>query len=113
MIEEIDTNSNFDSKKIPDGKHGFEIMDIRKVKSLYVFDLSYDDGLRGEQTFFGNAMGPLLKVLECKETSPGKYMFNSDELKGKKFSAVVYRQPDKDDQTKVYQRMKEFDEVPF
>lgn len=113
MIEEIDTTSNFDSKRIPDGKHSFRLEDVRKAKSLYVFDLSYDEGQRGEQTFFANTLGPFLKVLGCKETSKGKYEFNSAEVIGIRFSAVVYQEPDKDDKTKIYQRMKDFDEIPF
>lgn len=113
MIEEIDTNSNFASKEIPDGKHSFRVVDIRKAKSLYVWELTFDGGSEGEQTFFANTMGPLLKCLGCEETDKGKYRFNSDELKGKNFSAVVYREPDKEDKSKIYQRMKDFDEVPF
>jgi hypothetical protein len=113
MIEEIDTNSNFANKEIPDGKHGFRVTDIRKAKSLYVVELTYDDGQEGEQTFFANTIGPLLKVLGCQETEKGKYMLNTEELKGKPFSAIVYHEGDKTDKTKIYQRMKDFDEVPF
>lgn len=113
MIEEIDTNSNFANKEIPDGKHSFRVIDIRKAKALYVVELTYDDGQEGEQTFFANTLGPLLKVLGCQETDKGKYMINTDELKGKNFSAVVYREADKTDKSIMRQRMKDFDEVPF
>ena len=113
MIEEIDTNSNFDNKEIPDGKHSFRVSGVRKAKLLYVWELTYENGEEGEQTFFGNTMGPLLKCLGCKETSKGVYSFNSDELKGKSFSASVYHEADKKDSSIIRQRMKDFDELPF
>lgn len=114
MIEEVDTNSNFANKEIPDGKHKFRVMDLRKAKTLYVWELSYDDGAGvGEQTFFGNAMGPLLKQLGCQETEKGKYRLDSSEVIGKEFYALVYREPDKTDKTKIYQRMKDFSDLPF
>lgn len=112
MIEEIDTNSNFERKEIPDGKHTFRVMDIRKAKTLYIWELSFD-GQEGEQAFFGNEMGPLLKVLGCKETDKGKYAFDSEEIKGKTFTATVFREADKKDSSKIYQRMKDFTDLPF
>jgi len=112
MIEEIDTNNNFDSKKIPDGVHSFRIVNFKKHKNLYIFTLSYD-GVEGEQTFFGNQMGDFLKCLGCKESKKGVYIFDSELVLGGVFKATVYQEADKKDPTKIYQRMKDFDEVPF
>lgn len=111
MIEEIDTNSNFANKEIPDGKHTFRVVNFKKHASLYIFTLSYD-GQEGEQAFFGNQMGDFLKCMGCKESSKGIYIFDSDKVLGGSFTAVVYREADKKT-GKMYARMKDFDEVPF
>lgn len=113
MIEEIDTNSNFENKEIPDGRNSFRVMDVRKAKSLYVWELTYNNGQEGDQSFFANTMGPLLKVLGCKETDKGKYALNSEEVKGKSFTATVYREADKKDPSIIRQRMKDFSDLPF
>ena len=110
MIEEIDTNSNFASKEIPDGEHTFRVLSIRKNGAMYIWTLGFE-GREGEQVLFAGGMGGLLKVLDCKETDKkGVYAFNSDDLTGKSFKATVFRKADKDDKTKIYQNMKDFKE---
>lgn len=111
MIEEIDTNNNFDSKKIPDGNKTFRVTNFKKHQNLYIFTLSYD-GTEGEQTFFGNQMADFLKCMGCKESSKGVYIFDSDKVLGGSFTATVYQEADKKS-GKMYQRMKDFDEIPF
>lgn len=111
MIEEIDTNSNFVNKEIPDGEHSFRINSFRKHANLYIFNLSYE-GKEGEQTFFGNQMGDFLRCLGCDQSSKGIYIFDSEKVLGNAFKATVYREEDKKT-GKTYQRMKEFDELPF
>ena len=113
MIEEINTNSNFEDAKIPDGVHSFRVLDFRKRGNLYIFPLSYDDGQEGEQVFFGNQMGEFLKCMGCEESKKGIYIFDSDKVIGGSFKATVYREADKKDPSKDYQRMKDFDPVPF
>lgn len=114
MLEEIDTNSNFSNEGIPDGRYTFRILDIRTNGLLRIFGLSYDGGKEADQIFFDNQLGALLKCLGCKETSKGKYILDSDKTIGDVFKATVYHEPDKKDKTKIYQRMKDFEqEVPF
>jgi hypothetical protein len=113
MIESIDTNSNFADKEIPDGIHSFRVLGFRKHANLYIFPLSYDDGQEGEQVFFGNQMGEFLKCMGCEESKKGIYIFDSDKVIGGSFKATVYREVDKKDSSKIYQRMKNFDELPF
>lgn len=115
MIDEIDTNSQF--SEIPDGEHSFRVVDVRKVekvKGMYSWSLSYENGESGDIAFFGNTMGPLLKVLGCKETEKkGVYRFDSAEVIGVRFKATVYSEPDKNDPNVMRKRMKDFDEIPF
>lgn len=112
MIEEIDTNSNFAAKEIPDGSHSFRVTNFKKHENLYIFTLSYE-GVEGEQVFFGNQMGDFLKCMGCQESKKGIYIFDSDKVLGGSFKATVYREADKKNPAKIYQRMKDFDEVPF
>lgn len=111
--EEIDTNSNFSNKEIPDGTHGFRVLGVKKHEAMYIWSLSYENGAEGEIVFFANNMGPLLKVLGCKETAPGKYKLESSVVDGVPFKATVYGEPDKKDKNIIRKRMKDFDEVPF
>lgn len=115
MIDEIDTNSQFN--EIPDGVHSFRVVDVRKVekvKGMYSWTLSYENEEEGDIAFFGNAMGPILKVLGCKESDKkGIYLFDSSKVIGVPFKATVYSEPDKNDSTKMRKRMKDYDEVPF
>lgn len=113
MIEEIDTNSKFSNKDIPDGKNTFRVMSVKKNEKLYIFTLSYDNGKEGEQVFFSSTIAPLLKALGCKESKPGVYILDTDVILGTSFVATVSREADKKDPTKIYQRMKDFGEVPF
>jgi hypothetical protein len=101
MIEEVDTNSNFGDKVIPDGPHHFKVIAIRKVKNSYAFSLAYDDGASGEILLFANMIGPLLKALGCAEGSaPGKYVLNTDITTGGEFDATIYEE-------KGYKRIKD------
>ena len=115
MMEETDTNSQY-GNEIPDGPHTFEVGTVRKVQGFYVWELDYD-GTTGEQILFANQMGPLLRVLGCSETSPGKFQWDMDMQQGKKFEATVSRGPDK--KGVVRQNMNDFkkseekDDIPF
>ncbi len=116
MLDEIvDTNSNFANKEIPDGPHTFRVLNVRKNGLLYIWELSYDGGKEGEQVFFANTMGPLLKALGCIDQEKGKYHLQSEIVDGAIFKATVFREADKNDKTKLYQRMKDFQgsEVPY
>lgn len=119
MRELIDTNSQFNSD-IPDGIYTFTIHSVTKKegKGFYIWNLDFDES-NGDQIMFANMMGPLLKMLGCEESSPGKYMVDTDLLVGKKFKAKVTHEPDKKDPAKIRQQMGGFeavvdqDDIPF
>jgi hypothetical protein len=108
MIEEINTNNDYESKVLPDGHLKLTVFagTPRKAKTTYwwKFKFAADDGSEGEGEIglFGNQMRPLLKALGCVEGSkPGWYVLNSDITDGGKIEAVIYT----DD--KGYKRMKD------
>lgn len=116
MIEEIDTNSNFAKKELPEGSNTFRVLATRKgEKGMYIWTFSYDGGKEGEMVFFGSNMGPLLKVLGCKENpeKPGFYTLDTSITDGGQFKATVYSEASTKDPKKIYKNMKDFDEVPF
>lgn len=113
MQEIIDTNSDYSGKDIPEGKNTFRVLKFKKNGKMYIFTLSYDGGKEGDQVFFAGTVGPLLKVLGCKESAKGVYILDTDTVLGASFSATVYLEPSKKDATKIYRNMKDFDEVPF
>ena len=107
MIDEmVDTSSNFDSKKIPNGPHSCRVLRVRKSKNLYVWELSYDGGAEGEIAMFGNQMGPLLEALGCAKQADGKYHLSSQTVDGQAFKADFYEEADKSDSNKLYKRMR-------
>jgi hypothetical protein len=108
MIDEmVDTSSNFDSKKIPNGPHSCRVLNVKKVKSVYVWTLSYDGGAEGEIAMFGNQMGPLLEALGCSKQPDGKYHLTSATVDGATFKADFYEEADKKDSSKIYKRMRD------
>lgn len=114
--ETTDTNSAFPDKNISDGKHTFTVKSV-VGKQLggaygYVWKLE-EDGKAYEQVLFPNEIGPLLKILECSETSPGKYDWETDAVVGKTFSVMVSHIPDKKKRDVIRQKFTDFDEVPF
>lgn len=114
MQEVIDTNFKaFGNKDIADGKNTFRILNIKKNEKMYIFVLSYDGDKQGEQVFFASNIGPLLKVLGCDESAKGVYILDFEKVMGKTFTATVFHEANKKDPNKVYQNMKDFDEVPF
>ena len=115
-IEVIDTNSMYPSKDITDGKHTFTIdrvisKDLGKAHG-YVWTLEENDQLF-EQVMFATGMKDLLKILGCKEDAPGKFTFDTDELKGKSFGCEVTHEPDK--KGTIRQKFSKFTEegLPF
>lgn len=113
MIEQIDTNSNFAGKEIPEGRNTFRVTNFKKNEKMYIFTLSYDNGKEGDMVFFSSNIGPLLKVLGCKESAKGIYILDTGVIMGVAFTATVFLEPNKKDKTKIYRNMKDFDEVPF
>ena len=116
MIEEIDTNSNFAEKEIPDGDHSCRVLGTRKNNAMYIWSLSYDNGKEGEIVLFGNTMGPLLKALGCKEGSKkGIYVLDTSITDGGTFKATFFSEPDKKDKNVMRKRMKNVvgSEVPY
>jgi len=123
--EMTDTNSQFNDA-IPDGTYTFEVHKVirkdLKGKVGYEWSLDYaKDGVdcNGKQLLWPNQMGELLRLLGCKELSPGKFEWDTDLMEGQTFNARVFRQPDKKDPNKIYQMMDGFKkskseaDVPF
>lgn len=107
--ESTDTNSQFNDD-IPDGTHDFEIVKVYakdiKGKKGYEWTLEYDGG-QGKVLTWPNQIGPLLKVLGCKENEPGKYDWDTELMEGKTFKAtIVHEKAKKSD--KVYCNIKDF-----
>lgn len=111
MEETIDTSSQFPDRDIPDGTYTFRIEGIdRKEKGttvMYIFKLFYE-GIHTEQLLLPSMMGPLLRILGCKETEKGKFKWDKDLLTGQSFVATVVHERDKKDATKIRQQMRDF-----
>lgn len=110
--ESTDTNSTFADRDISDGEHAFTIVDVtKKYKNetlLYIWKLDYE-GKTGSQVLLPSMMGDLLRVLNCKETSPNKFDWDTDDVVGREFVAMVTHTPDK--KGVIRQQMKHFKEV--
>lgn len=116
MREITDTTNKYADQEIPDGARIFRVVSIEKRygkstgAEFFVWRLAYEGG-EGEQILMPNMMGPLLRVLGCKETEPNKFDWDTTEQTDKAFSATVSRKPDRKDPTKMRQIMSEFDAV--
>src|ERR1700690_4179472 len=109
MIEETDTTNKFEP--LPDGPGVFQIVSIEKFFSpaeFWAFNLKHSKG-EGNQTFFANMLGPLLRVLDCEEVTPNHFRWDSDLQVGKFFKATVCHAPDKKGVER--QHMKAFEKV--
>lgn len=119
--EYTDTNSDFKNEPIPDGRHTFKILDVRRhmkgTTKMYFWELEYEDGAEGTQLFLSNMMGDLLRILGCTETKKGEFEWETDMMVGKYFAATVSHVLDKKGVER--QQMDNFaisekpDEVPF
>lgn len=123
MMEITDTSNSF-MDEIPDGEHQFKV--VRVVKKygtnntpFYLWKLEYD-GIEGNQIMLPSLMGDLLRILECKEISPNKFQWDTEDVAGLYFSAVISHEPDKKDPTKRRQNMAQFkkavlasEDIPF
>lgn len=119
--ESTDTNSDFDNEPLPDGKHTFKVLSVRKHMKgdtkMYFWSLSYKDG-EGVQLLLPNMMGDLLRVLGATETKKNEFDWETELMEGKVFDAVVSHAVDK--KGVMRQNMTEFsksataeDDVPF
>jgi hypothetical protein len=115
MQELIDTNSQYPDKKIADGKHTFTVEKVvgKKLGNAYGYIWTLEEnGILFEQVMFGNEMKDLLRILGCKEESPGKFQLDTDQVPGKSFTATVEHLVDK--KGTIRQKFtKVEDEVPF
>ena len=119
MIQEIDTTNKFASE-LPDGENVFTITGIERFYSpadFWVFSLSYAGG-NGQQTFFANMLGPLLRILGCEEFAPNKFRWDPDLEINKSFRATISHAPDKKNPEKIRQHISNFskatdDSIPF
>lgn len=116
-METTDTNSAYPDKAIGDGKHTFVVERVvgKPLGNAYGYVWTLEEkGKLYEQVLFGNEMGSLLKILGCKESAPGKYEWDTDEVKGKPFGVTVSHVPDKKKPDVMRQKFSEFtEEIPF
>ena len=123
--EQTDTNSQFDDE-ISNGTYKFEVVKVVrkeiKGKKAYEWELEYKNAdkvdMIGKQLFWPNQISGLLRVLKCKETTPGVFDWDTDLMEGKEFIATIAREPSKKDLSKSYQIMIDFkevekDDIPF
>ncbi len=114
-LETTDTNSMFPNKEITEGKHTFT---VEKVigKTLgkaygYVWTLE-ENGILFEQVLFGSEMKDLLKLMGYKEETPGKFVWETEEVKGKSFGVTVTHAADK--KGTMRQKFSDYtEELPF
>lgn len=114
-LEETDTSSNFEKTPIPDGDHEFTVIcvdPVEKVKGLYEWQLTADDGNDYQQNLFANEMGGLLRVLGCNETSKNKFSWDTVLVEKRKFLATVSHVPDKKNPDIIRQKMTNFRSSP-
>lgn len=111
MSEIIDTTPKYAEKEIPDGTYTFEVGVVTKKdisgKPAYEWNLEYD-GKSVQVLFFPSQMGPLLRVLGCKESEPNKFVFDALLVDGKKFKATAFKT---EKNGKTYQNLKDFTSV--
>jgi len=123
MQETIDVSGNF-WPPLKEGSYDFRIEEapIKDQKGLYRWKLSYEwekQPEAGEIKLFANQMNDLLTVLGCQKTAPHKFTWDPDTVVGQHFKATVYKEPDKNDLSKSYVRLKDFqksntsDDIPF
>ena len=95
---------------IPEGTRRFIVNGEVKQKpiangTLYLVPLQFDEGI-GEQAFFANTIGTLLRTLGCTEIAPDDFEWDTAELEGRAFNAIVTHVADKKDHTKIRSQMK-------
>jgi len=120
MREIIDTNASFDNEPLPDGRHTFKILSIRRHMKgdtkMYFWSLSYDGG-EGTQLLLPSMMGDLLRVLGATETKKGEFDFDAELMEGKVFDAIVSHGLDKKGVMRQnmtdFTKAKDEDDIPF
>jgi|WetSurMetagenome_2_1015567.scaffolds.fasta_scaffold83267_2 hypothetical protein len=116
--ESTDTSNNYPDKDIPDGEYLFTVQRVikkyggaNKDKAFYIWTVGYNDSAQGEQILMPNLMGDLLRALGCKESTPNKFDWDTDDVVYSKFTATVSHEPDRKDPNKIRQTMKGFKAV--
>jgi hypothetical protein len=110
-LEETDTSNSYEKIPLPDGEQTFKIIEVtrvEKVKGLYEWALQAEDGEKYQQNMFANEMGPLLRLLGCKEVSKDKFSWDTVMVEGRSFTATVSHVPDKKDASVIRQKMANF-----
>ena len=114
--EILDTSSIYPEKSIADGPHTFTVGIVTKKdikgKPGYEWGLTYE-GAEAQLLMWPNTMGPLLRFLGVKESEPNKFMFDTMEVKGKKFTALAYKDKKGYQQLKDFEAVVEKDDIPF
>ena len=112
-IETTDTRGLFPEKNIKDGKHTFTVEKVvgKQLGTAYGYVWTLEEeGNLYEQVIFGNEMGDLLALLGFKKKDQGKYVWDTDEAKGKKFDVTVSHAPDKKKPEVLRQKFSNYEE---
>lgn len=117
MSHEItNTLNKFANQELPEGRHKFIVAGpvVKKYGGkggeFFIWKLQYDGGI-GEQVLLPNMMGELLRVLECQETEPNIFDWDTADQEGKVFMATIKLAPDKKDPKVIRQHMSEYAKV--
>lgn len=117
MIETTDTRGLYPEKNIKDGKHVFTVEKVvgKQLGSAYGYVWTLEEDMQlYEQVLFGNEMGELLTILGFKKGDDGKYHWDTEEVKGKKFGVMVSHVPDKKKPDILRQKFSNYeDEISF
>ena len=114
MSREItDTKGKYNNDPLPEGRRLFIVAGPVEKKygknggEYFVWKFQYPGGI-GEQVMLPNMMAGLLRALRCEEPEANKFDWETTEQEGKEVVATVTFQPDKNDPSKMRQRMSDF-----
>lgn len=102
--------------KIPPGEYEFTVAETptKKLtangKPMYVFTFLANMGeymKKHTERIPAFMAGDLLRALGCNEIKPGVFQWEKSEVKGKTVKATIVYEPDRNDATKSWPRMKE------
>lgn len=125
MSREItSTKGKYPNQNLPEGRHSFIVAKPVEKKfgkqggEYFIWTLQYEGGI-GQQILLPNMMGQLLRVLECTETEPDTFDWDTADQEGKAFMATVKLAPDNKDPKTIRQHMGDYAkigkviEIPF
>ncbi len=104
--------------QIPEGRRRYLVIaPVRKIagkndSEFFIWTLQYQNELgetcMGEQMLMPSMMGALLRVLDCLETEPEVFDWDTDEMEGRAFIATATHAPDKKDASIIRVHMSDY-----